>query len=114
MMAQASRGKTRPTEQKTAGAFPQTDFSALASSSATAMKGAEELTREASEYARKSLEDASAMIQNLAAARSPVDLLRLQSEFARSALENAVSYSTKVSETVIRLTGEFPARTERG
>lgn len=69
-------------------------------------RAVESLTREVTEYGRKSFEDAFAMARSFAEVRSPADLIRVQSQFARTAFDNALTFSNKVTETLTKMAGE--------
>ena len=69
-------------------------------------RAAESLTREATEYGRKTFEDAFAMARGLTEVRSPADLIRLQSRFARTAFDNAMAFSNNLTETLTEMAGE--------
>ncbi len=66
----------------------------------------ESLTREVTEYGRKSFEDAFAMARSFAEVRSPADLIRVQTQFARTAFDNAMAFSNNVTETLTKTAGE--------
>ena len=75
-------------------------------------RAAESLTREVTEYGRKTFDDAFSMVRSLAEVRSPADLLRVQSQFAKAALDNAMVFSNSLSGTLTTMAGEVadPAR----
>jgi phasin family protein len=79
---------------------------ALVASSKVAARGLETIGQEVAEYSRKSFEDASATLRGFADVKSPADFFRLQSEFVRSQFDSAVSESSKLSETLIKLAGD--------
>lgn len=92
-------------------ARPMTDLGAhnmeaFVASAKVAGRAAESLTREVTEYQRKTFEDAFAMARSFAEVRSPADLLRVQSQFAKAAFENAMAFSKNVSGTLTRIAGE--------
>ncbi len=73
-------------------------------------RAVESLTREFTEYGRKSFEDAFAMARSFAEVRSPAEMVRVQSQFARAAFENAMAFSTNGTETLTKLAEEVAAR----
>jgi phasin family protein len=79
---------------------------AVVASTKVAARGLETIGQEVAEFGRKSFEDASAALKDLAEVKSPTDFFRLQSEFARSQFDALVAESSKLSETVIKLAGE--------
>lgn len=82
------------------------NIEALVASQKTAAKYAETLSQGAADYGRRSFEEASAALKSFAEVKSPTDLFRLQSEFARSAFDQMVAESARVSETVVKMTGD--------
>ena len=82
------------------------NMEAFVSSAKLAGRAVESLTREVTEYGRKSFEDAFAMARSFAEVRSPADLIRVQSQFARTAFDNAMAFSNNVSETLAKMAGE--------
>ncbi len=73
-------------------------------------RAVESLTREVTEYGRKSFEDAFAMARSFAEVRSPADLIRVQSQFAKAAFDNAMAFSSNVSDTLTKMAGEVAER----
>ena len=82
------------------------NIEALVASQKTAAKYVETLSQGAADYGRRSFEEASATLKSFAEVKSPTDLFRLQSEFARSAFDQLVAESARVSETVVKMTGD--------
>ncbi len=82
------------------------NIEALVASQKTAAKYAETLSQGAADYGRRSFEEASAALKSFAEVKSPTDLFRLQSEYARSAFDQLVAESARVSETVVKMTGD--------
>lgn len=79
---------------------------AMVASSRIAAQNATTIGQEAAEAGRKSFEEASEAIKSFADAKTPSELLRLQGEFARSYMETMIAEGTRLSETVVKLTGE--------
>ena len=79
---------------------------ALVASSKTAAKYVETLTQGAADYNRRSFEQASATMRSFAEVKSPTDFFRLQSDFARSAFDQMVAESARVSETMVKMSGD--------
>ena len=82
------------------------NMEAFVVSAKLAGRAVESLSREVTEYGRKSYEDAFAMARSFAEVRSPADLIRVQSQFARTAFDNAMAFSRNVSETLTKMVGE--------
>jgi len=80
---------------------------AVAASSKVLVRGLGILSREAAEYGRKNVEDASGAIKRVSQVRNPAELFRLQGELAQAAVHNAVGYSTRMSEAMVGLAGEM-------
>lgn len=98
-------------------ARPMADLSAknmeaFVGSAKLAGRTVEDLTRELSEYGRKTFDDAFAMARSFAEVKSPADLIRVQSQFAKAAFENAMAFSTHVSGTLTKVAGEVAGRAE--
>jgi phasin family protein len=79
---------------------------AVVASSRAAARGFEALSREAADFGRRSFEEASTALKSFSEVRSPADLFRLQSEYVRGAFDSLVSESSKVSEQMIKVSGE--------
>ena len=82
------------------------NMEAFVASSKTAAKYVETLTQGAADYNRRSFEQASATLRSFAEVKSPTDFFRLQSEFARSQFDSMVAESARVSETVVKMSGD--------
>jgi len=82
------------------------NMEAFVASSKTAAKYVETLTQGAADYNRRSFEQASATLRSFAEVKSPTDFFRLQSDYARSAFDSMISESARVSETMVKMTGE--------
>jgi len=86
--------------------FQKGNVEALVESSKLAAKAAESLGQEAADYARKSFESSTAAFKTFASAKSPSELFKLQSDYMKSSFEAAVSESSKVTETWLKLAGD--------
>jgi phasin family protein len=80
---------------------------ALVASSKVAARGAETLTQEAADFNRRSFEATSNALKSFSEVKSPTDFFRLQSEFARGQFDAMVAETSKMSEAMIKLTGEI-------
>jgi phasin family protein len=79
---------------------------AIVASSKVAARGIETLSQEVAEFGRRSFEEASAAVKNIAEVRSATDFFRLQSDYARSAFDSMIAESSKMSEAMMKLAGE--------
>ena len=79
---------------------------AIVASSKVAAKGVETLSQDAAEYGRKSFEEASKTLKNLAEVKSATDLFKLQGDYARAAFDSAVAESARLSEIMMKLAGD--------
>lgn len=79
---------------------------AMVESTRIATKGFESLSQEAAEYGRKSFEQASATVKNMAQVKSPTDLFKLQSDYVRSAFDMYVAEASKTTEHMMKLAGD--------
>jgi len=82
------------------------NIEALVASSKTAAKYVETLSQGAADYGRRSFEEASTALRSFAEVKSPTDFFRLQSDYARSAFDQLVAESARVSETVVKMSGD--------
>lgn len=82
------------------------NIEALVASSKVAAKNAEALSQEATEFGRRSFEEATAAFRSFAEVKSPTDLIRLQSEYARSAFDSLVAETSRMSELTIKMAGD--------
>ena len=83
------------------------NLEALVASQKTAAKYAETLAQGAADYGRRSFEEASTALRSFAEVKSPTDFFRLQSDYARSAFDQMVAESARVSDTVVKMSGEI-------
>jgi phasin family protein len=79
---------------------------AVVEASRVAAEGARSLGQDAVAKQRNSVEQAADAIRTLAEAKSPTEYLQLQSEFARASFDRAVSETSKLTESLVKLAGE--------
>jgi phasin family protein len=79
---------------------------AIVASTKIAAKALETVGHEVAEYSRKSFEDASAALKGFAEVKSATDFFRLQSDYARTQFDALVAETSKLSETMIKLSGD--------
>ena len=89
-----------------AAELAKANLEAMAASARIAAQNAGTLTQDVAAVGRKSFESASEAVKGFAEAKSPTELLRLQGEFARSYMETMIAEGTRMSETIVKLTGE--------
>jgi len=79
---------------------------ALVESGRIATAGAKSIGQDVLASSRSGLEQASNAVKSLADAKSPTEFFQLQSELVRASFDRFVSESSKVTEQVVKLTGE--------
>jgi len=82
------------------------NMEAFVASSKTAAKYMETLTQGAADFNRRRFEEASATLRSFAEVKSPTDFFRVQSDFARKQFDSLVAESARVSETVVKMSGD--------
>ena len=82
------------------------NIEALVASSKAAAKSVETLGQEATDYSRRSFEEATSAFKSFAEVKSPADLIRLQTEYARNAFDSMVAETSRMSEMAIKLAGD--------
>lgn len=87
-------------------AFGKGNVEALVESSKIAAKGIETLGQDAAEFARKSIEEATAAMKTLATVKSPTEFMKLQGDYMRSAFDAMVAETSRSTETMLKLIGE--------
>lgn len=86
--------------------FAKGNVEALVESGRITAKGLETLGQEAAEYGRKSFEEATAALKNMASVKSPAEFFKLQSDFVRSTFDSLVAESSKNTEAMLKLAGD--------
>jgi len=79
---------------------------AMVASTKVVAKGLETVGQEVAEYSRKSFEEASTALKSFAEVKSATDFFRLQSDYARTQFDALVAETSKLSETMIKLSGD--------
>ena len=74
---------------------------------ATLSKGLQTIATEMSDFSKKSFEDGSAVLEQLAGAKTLDKVVEIQSEYAKKAYENLVAQSTKIGELYVDLAKEM-------
>jgi len=71
-----------------------------------AAEGARSIGQDVVAKSRGNVEQAADAIRSLAEAKSPTEYLQLQGEFARASFDRAVSETSKLTESLVKLAGE--------
>jgi len=79
---------------------------AVVEASRVAAEGARTLGQDVVASSRDGVEQAADAIRSLAEAKSPTEYLQLQSDFARASFDRAVSETSKLTESLVKLAGE--------
>lgn len=72
----------------------------------TLSKGLQAIATEMAEYSKKSFEDGSAVLEQLAGAKTLDKVVEIQSDFAKKSYEGLVAQSTKIGELYVDLAKE--------
>jgi len=86
-----------------AGEFTKGNLEAFVESGKILAEGAQEIGSTMATEGRVAFETLTGDIKELAAAKSPTDFLKVQSEILRRNFDTAVAYSSKNSETMLKL-----------
>jgi len=81
-------------------------FEAATSVAASLAKALQTIAAETADYSKRSLEDNSAYLEKLLAAKSLDSAMQIQSEYAKSAYESFVAQATKIGELYTSLAKE--------
>jgi phasin family protein len=95
--------------QKVAGELAElakANVEAVVEASRVAAEGAKAIGQKAVSSQRNGFEQAADAIRSLAEAKSPTEYLQLQGDFARASFDRAVSESSKLTESLVKLAGE--------
>lgn len=87
--------------------FSKGNVEAIVESGKIAAKGAEEVARYTTDYAKASVEKANAAAKTFAAVKSPTELFKLQGDYAKEAMDSLVAESAKFTESYLKLLGEI-------
>ena len=95
--------------QKVAGELAdlaRANVEAIVEAGRVASEGARSIGQEVVASSRDGVEKTADAIRSLAEAKSPTEYLQLQSDFARASFDRAVSESSKLTESLVKLAGE--------
>jgi phasin family protein len=98
-------------EKQMAGMSEMTEFAkgnveALVASAKAATAGAEVIATAVAEHGKKRFEDTSAAMRAMASAKTPQELMQLQSDFAKGTFDAGVAMFSKLTETMLKVSGE--------
>ena len=86
--------------------FGKGNVEALMESSKIAARGMETISRQATEYAKTSFDEASETMKTLSSVKSPTELVKLQGDFMRSQFDKMVAEASRSTETMLKLFGD--------
>jgi phasin family protein len=95
--------------QKVAGELAnlaRANVEAVVEASRVAAEGVKAIGQDVVSKQRNGFEQAADAIRSLAEAKSPTEYLQLQGDFARASFDRAVSESSKLTESLVKLAGE--------
>jgi phasin family protein len=84
----------------------RSNVEAVVEAGRVATEGARSIGQDVVAKQRDSFEQAADAIRSLAEAKSPTEYLQLQSDLARASFDRAVSESSKLTESLVKLAGE--------
>ena len=79
---------------------------ALIDAGRIAAEGSRSIAQDIVAKSRESVEQTADIVRSLAEAKSPTEFVQLQSEFARASFDRAVSESSRLTESLVKLAGE--------
>jgi phasin family protein len=89
------------------GDFTKGNVEALMTSSKVAASAAESMGQDLAAYGKQSVEEMTALFKSFASVKSPTELFQLQSDYARKAFDAAVAEGSKVSEKLVKVSGDI-------
>lgn len=87
--------------------FSKGNVEAVVESTKIAAKGAEEVARYSTDYAKATVEKFNATARQFASVKSPTEFLKLQSELAKDTVDSFVAEGAKFTENYLKLLGEI-------
>lgn len=87
--------------------FGKENVEALVESSRIAIKGLETMSQDAADYARRSMETATASMRSLSGVKSPTEFMKLQSDILRQSFDAMVAQTSRSTESMLKLAGEI-------
>ena len=89
-----------------ANEFAKGNVEAMIESSKIAAKGAEDIARYSTDFARQTVAQANENARKFASVKSPTEFFQLQSEIARGAVDTLATETAKFTENYLKLMGE--------
>ena len=86
--------------------FNRGNVEALVQAGKAAAQGFEKLAQGAVEFSKKNLEEGTAAVRTMAAAKTPNEFFAAQNEFAKSYFDGFVAELSRVTETSLKVFGE--------
>lgn len=87
--------------------FAKGNAEAMVEASKIVARGAEDIAKYTTDYARGSVEKANERARRIAAVKSPAELLQLQTELARETMDAVAQETSKFAENYLKLLGEI-------
>ena len=87
--------------------FSKGNIEAVVESGKIVAKGAEDVARYSTDYAKTAVEKANAAARQFAAVKSPTEFMKLQSEIAKDAVDSMMAETAKFTESYLKLLGEI-------
>lgn len=86
--------------------FNRGNVEALVQAGKAAAQGFEKLAQGGVEFSKKQLEEGTAAVRTMAAAKTPNEFFAAQNEFAKSYFDSLVAEMSRVTETSLKVIGE--------
>ena len=86
--------------------FARGNVEALVEAGKAAAKGFETIAQGAVDFSRKSLEESTAAVRTLTAAKTPNEFFAASNEYAKSYFDGLVAEMSRVTETSLKVMGE--------
>lgn len=86
--------------------FGRGNVEALVQAGKAAAQGFEKLAQGAVEFSKKNLEESTAAVKTLAAAKTPNEFFAASNEYAKSYFDSLVAEMSRVTETSMKVMGE--------
>lgn len=88
------------------GEFNRGNVEAFVQAGKAAAQGFEKLAQGAVEFSKKNLEEGTAAVRTLTAAKTPNEFFAASNEYAKSYFDNLVAEMSRVTETSLKVMGE--------
>ena len=86
--------------------FARGNVEALVEAGKAAAKGFETIAQGAVDFSRKNLEEGTAAVRTLTAAKTPNEFFAASNEYAKSYFDNVAAEMSRVTETSLKIMGE--------